>query len=217
MNKKRRLLSILVLLIIVFLGVLSCIYYKTDFFKKDDILNEKSQSSILEEKGIKLVNKDSFVEEANILLEKGYSYDEINNIYEYMSDSNIEKILSNSYTDLSMFYQIPNFEFDKIERYKAYQLLENIDMKDAVTRVNIKLDLPFYSEITPIENPNDITVLVNKAASLPSDYVPSDLVSIPSFPNLSLREVAIVDFENLLAGAKLDNVFLVPYSTYRSY
>lgn len=217
MNKKRRLLSILVLLIIVFLGVLSCIYYKTDFFIKDDILNEKSQSSILEEKGIKLVNKDSFVEEANILLEKGYSYEEINNIYEYMSDSNIEKILSNSYTDLSMFYQIPNFEFDKIERYKAYQLLENIDMKDAVTRVNIKLDLPFYSEITPIENPNDITVLVNKAASLPSDYVPSDLVSIPSFPNLSLREVAIVDFENLLAGAKLDNVFLVPYSTYRSY
>ena len=90
-------------------------------------------------------------------------------------------------------------------------------MKDIVTRVNLNLDEPFYQTVVTVDNPDDITVLVNKSHALPASYSPTDLVSIPSFSNLKLRKVAVDDFEKLLANAKLDNVYLVPYSTYRDY
>jgi len=176
-----------------------------------------SESDVLQEKGVKIVSKETFVEEANTLLQKGYSSQEINQIYEYMSDTNIEKILTHDYVNLKEYYSISNFNFDFLDRYNAYQSLEGISYKDAVTRVNLKLDIPFYSEIEVIKDPDSILVLVNKAHALSSDYAPSDLVAIPSFPNLLLRDDAIDDFEALLAQATLDGVFLTPYSTYRSY
>lgn len=176
-----------------------------------------SKEEMLTQKGVKLVSKESFLDEASILLDKGYSSSEINQIYEYMSDTNIAKILKNDYVDLKDFYNISNFDFDLLDRYKSYQSLEMISSKDAVTRVNLKLDIPFYSDIEEIQEPDSILVLVNKAHVLSKNYVPEDLVSIPSFPNLLLRKVAIEDFEALLAKASLDGVFLTPYSTYRSY
>lgn len=220
MKEKKKLYITLTILIILFIGVLVLIFFKTDIFSpkySNSVTVKKTKSELLEEKGVILVNKESFIEDANKLLEKGYNATEINQIYEYMSDKNIKKILENDYINLEEFYLISNFEFDNIERYKAYQSIEGITLSDAVTRVNLKLDLPFYSEITEIDDPSSILVLVNKANALPSNYIPDDLVPIPSFPNLQLRDDAIEDFEKLLAAAKLDNVILIPYSTYRSY
>ena len=134
-----------------------------------------------------------------------------------MSDKNITKILASDYIDLSEFYQISNFDFDKIDRYLAYQTSQGIEMKQAVTEVNLNLDTDFYTNIETIEDPSSITVLVNKFHALPADYVPDDLISIPSFPNLQIKDDAAEDFEALLAAAKLDNVIIIPYSTYRSY
>ena len=216
--KKKKLIVIIIAGIII-LGIIFLAFNLTKdlFFKDKNPIVNKTDEQILEEKGVNFVSRENFLTEANTLLDKGYTADEINNIYEYMSENNIEEILNSDYVDLKDFYQISNFDFTKLDRYLAYQTLENIDMKDAVTRVNLNLDEPFYQTIEEIEDPSSITVLVNKSHALPSDYVPDDLVSIPSFPNLQIRDDAVDDFENLIAAAKLDNVYLIPYSTYRSY
>ncbi len=162
--------------------------------------------------------KASFIqEETDILLEKGYSLTQINEMMEYLNEENLNKILESNYTDLESFYKVPNFHFELLERYKAYRNLSNKSFENVVTEVNIHLDTPFYTDIKTIQNPEEITVLVNKYHALPKDYEPKDLTEIPSFPNLKLRKEVISDFENLLANALLDQVFLIPYSTYRSY
>ncbi len=156
-------------------------------------------------------------QESNLLTEKGYTQEEIDSIYEYMSDENIHWLLENDYIDLNGYFQISNFHPENYDRYKAYEKIHPLPTQKIVTYVNLNLDHEFYSDIKEISNPDDITVLVNKYHALPSDYVPLDLVNIPSFPNLKLRSVAISDFEELLAAATLDGVSLIPYSTYRSY
>ena len=215
--KKKRIIVLIGSLILI-LCVVGVVYFFTrDFSAGESSTPPKTESELLEEKGVVLVNAENFVMNANSLLQKGYSADEVNQIYEYMSEANIESILASDYVDLSEFYMISNFEFAKIERYQAYQELKQIEMKDAVTQVNLNLDEPFYQTIETIEAPSSVTVLVNKSHALPSDYVPDDLVSIPSYPNLLIKEEAATPFENLLAAAKLDNITLIPYSTYRSY
>lgn len=143
--------KIVIALLIILITILGLLFFKTDIFKrKEETMPNKTPEQIISDKGIKLVSKENFVNEANTLLEKGYQASEINQIYEYMSSKNIAAILASDYTDLSEFYQVVNFDFNKINRYRAYQTLENIAMKDAVTRVNLNLDLPFYSTVTEI-------------------------------------------------------------------
>ena len=209
--------KIVIALLIILITILGLLFFKTDIFKrKEETMPNKTPEQIISDKGIKLVSKENFVNEANTLLEKGYQASEINQIYEYMSSKNIAAILASDYTDLSEFYQIVNFDFNKINRYRAYQTLENIAMKDAVTRVNLNLDLPFYSTVTEITDPSSLAVTVSKYRHLPSTYVPEDLENIPGY-NLQLRKVAMDDYQKLIAASLLDGLSLIPYSTYRSY
>ena len=215
MKKKKEIVLLVVLLIILILMILGFTMYKKIPQKIEN--ESKTKEQILEEQGVNVRATSSFVDDANTLLEKGYSASTINDIYDNLSERNISILLTMPYTDITEFMSIPNLSLDKLDRYKAYMAKENISVSDAVTRVNLNLDEEFYKTVNDIKDPSSILVLVNKSHALKSDYVPSDLVSIPSFPNLLLRQVAIDDFENLLAAAKLDNVYLIPYSTYRSY
>ena len=215
MKKKKEIVLLVVLLIILILMILGFTMYKKMPQKTENV--SKTAEQILEEQGVNVRATGSFVDDANTLLEKGYSASTINDIYDNLSERNISILLTMPYTDITEFISIPNLSLDKLDRYKAYMAKENISASDAVTRVNLNLDEEFYKTVNDIKDPSSILVLVNKNHALKSDYVPSDLVAIPSFPNLLLRQVAIDDFENLLAAAKLDNVYLIPYSTYRSY
>lgn len=215
MKKKKEIVLLVILLIILILMILGFTMYKKIPKKIEN--ESKTKEQILEEQGVNVRATSSFVSDANSLLEKGYSASTINDIYDNLSERNISILLTMPYTDITEFMSIPNLSLDKLNRYKAYMAKENISASDAVTRVNLNLDEEFYKTVNDIKDPSSILVLVNKSHALKSDYVPSDLVAIPSFPNLLLRQVAIDDFESLLAAAKLDNVYLIPYSTYRSY
>lgn len=109
-----------------------------------------------------------------------------------------------------------NFEVDKIPRYEKYQSINNCSLKEAILKVNIGLDNDFYTNITEINNKNSYLVLVNKYRSL-ANYEPEDLTSLSYNAKYKLRKKAALAFENLIKNAKKANVYLRPYSAYRSF
>lgn len=75
-----------------------------------------------------------------------------------------------------------------------------------------------------VSNPSNLLVLVNKKNSLPSDYIPKNLVvpNIPfSFKEYSdkklMRQDAASALEEMFAESKKDNINLYAVSGYRSY
>lgn len=160
--------------------------------------------------------KEQFTNLVNLFLNKNYNANEINNIFEYLSDSNRQKLLDMDYIDLKDYVKISNMEVDKITRYNAYKEENNTSIQDTVTKVNIGLDLEFYSNIQTIEDPTSYTVLLNKYNALPDDYVPSDLTPLSINSNYQLRAAAAEAYEQLQSAALLDQVKFYPFSAYRS-
>lgn len=66
----------------------------------------------------------------------------------------------------------------RIEAYKKDH--PDISDEEAEKRVAMNLDLEPYENYTVIENPQSITMLVNKYNKLPDQYVPNDLTDIVS-------------------------------------
>lgn len=66
-----------------------------------------------------------------------------------------------------------------LDRYLAYGALwPELSPEDVVTRVNIGLDGTFYGDVSQAEEPESLSVLVNKYHPLPDGYVPR-LHSLP--------------------------------------
>ena len=165
---------------------------------------------------INYVEVDNFIEKINTFLNNNYNSEEINAIFKNLNSQNIEKLLDSNKIDLKPFYYIKNFEVNKIPRYESYQQIHNCSLEEAVLKVNIGLDHDFYTQIEEIENSNEYTVLVNKYHSL-GTYAPSDLKSLSYDSRYQLRSKAADAFEEFVSAAKLDNVYIRPYSAYRSY
>lgn len=181
------------------------------------IKNDDYQSKYLDQyTEIKFNEQENFTKLTNIFLEKNYSPNEINNIFEYLNEKNQQKLTEMDYVELKDYIKVSNVEVDKIERYEIWKKENNSTVEDAVTKVNIGLDLEFYSKIEIIENPNSYTVLLNKYRELPEDYVPDDLTSLSINANYKLRAAAANAYETLQSAALLDNVKIIPFSAYRS-
>ena len=157
-----------------------------------------------------------FLEEISTLLDLKYSPEEINNIYHFVSEKNRSKLLKTEKMDIHNYYTIKNFEVEKIPRYEEYQRIHNCSLEEAVLKVNIGLDYDFYTQIEQIENTSDYTILVNKYHSL-GEYEPNDLQPLSYDAKYEMRKKARDAFEELVSFAKLDNVYIRPYSAYRSY
>mgnify|MGYP002966673802 CR=1 FL=1 len=93
-----------------------------------------------------------------------------------------------------------------------------INYKDVVTRVNIKLDLPVYTDTKEVEDGNDYLVLVNKYNHLPKNYRPTDLAYIPGAygNNVPMRSITKDAFLELQDAAKKElNINLMPTTAFR--
>lgn len=167
-------------------------------------------------KEIEFNEEENFIEHINNLLKLNYTPIEINEIYTFLNDKNREKLLSSEKIELKNYYTITNFEVDKIPRYEQYQELHNTSLEEAVLKVNIGLDHDFYSQIEEITEVNSYTVLVNKYHSL-GNYIPEDLVSLSYDNKYQLREKAAYAFEKMISEALTENIYIRPYSAYRSY
>ena len=88
-----------------------------------------------------------------------------------------------------------------------------------------KITPAFYQQINLVENPDSLSVLVNKNYSLPEDYEPEDLVflDVPLYNNdvnnegNYLRKEAADALKELFIAAKEEGYDLIARSGYRSY
>lgn len=187
---------------------------KVSAYIKDTEYYKEEYASFYDQ--IEYQKQEHFLEEINTFLDLKYTPEEINSIYQFLNEENRKKLLESVKTDVHYYYTIENFEVEKIPRYEEYQQIHNCSLEEAVLKVNIGLDHDFYTQIEQIENLSEYTVLVNKYHSL-GDYVPSDLKPLSYDTKYELREKARDAFEELVSFAKLDNVYIRPYSAYRSF
>lgn len=185
-----------------------------------DYYNKKYIKEYLD---IKYLENDTFLKDTNTLLDKGYTSIDINNIYNKLSQESINILLNNNYIkDITNIISTRYFREDNLERYIKYYEKEELDIETILTYVNIGLDNSYYTNVTNIENQNDILVLVNKYNKLSNDYVPNDLETINAKyqwygRSNQLRKDARIAFEEMCEAAIRDNIYIYAGSGYRSY
>ncbi len=108
------------------------------------------------------------------------------------------------------------YEAAKKKRYlKFHKKHPTYKPSTVVWRVNVGLDLGFYVKTTTVDDPESLTVLVNKNRKLPKSYEPEKLKTVGS---ARLRPDAAKALKKMIAAAKEDGVSLYARSRgYRSY
>ncbi len=97
---------------------------------------------------------------------------------------NIQKqFLSNDYhkiiKDVLDVCRSSNFDPEKFQRYINFHAsMPSYSIEDVLFRVNLGLDYTFYENMTTIEHPHELLVLVNKYNKLPAEFNQYDLVNV---------------------------------------
>ena len=115
------------------------------------------------------------------------------------------------------FISYASFIYTNADRYLDFsQKNPSLSNEDVITYVNIGLDRNFYEDVHIIENPLEITTLVNTFNRLASDFEPFDLVDLDG--GQFLREEAADAFLALeQALYETEGLRLTRRSAYRSY
>lgn len=195
--------------------------YKDEYSKTlDEILKtDKFNSIYLEEYlNIEYLEQNDFFNKINSYLDIGYNALEINNIFK-LSIKNQNKLLNlKKQNNFEKYLNIKNFNVDNLERYNTYLNKTKKDLQNVVTYININLDKDFYTNSVKIDDPSDITTLVNKYHYLDKEYVPDDLVVLFDSKNdAKMVRVAASAYEKLINAALKDNITLESTTAYRSY
>lgn len=120
----------------------------------------------------------------------------------------------NKITDINIYIK------EYKDRYKKYKENNpNLNDLDIVTRVNLNLDKPFYSNIKEAKDLNKEYILVNKYNYLNNDYKPDNLVKLEkcSLKDKLIQKIAIDDFYNMCDEIKKNNLNIRVVSSYRSF
>lgn len=194
--------------------------YKEEYSKTLDMIlkNNKYQEQYLEEyQKIEYLENDNFLDNINNYLNIGYNGNEINNIFK-LSAKNQEKLLNLEKQNFSKYIGITNFDINKLDRYNNYLEKTKKDIQTVVTYVNINLDKDFYTDSTLVENPDDLTIIVNKYNHVTKDFVPKDLVVLfDSRQNAKMVRPAAQAYKEFIEAARKDGYTLESTTAYRSY
>ncbi len=193
-------------------------YSKTlEFVLDQNLYNEKYLDQY---RDIEYSDKNNFKDVINIFLDKGYKGKEINYIMN-LSNKNIDKLKNVDYIDIKDYYSFKNFDVNNVNRYNLYREKHSkYELKDIVTYVNIKLDLPVYTDTLEAVDPSDLLVLVNKYNSLPKNYKPSGMEQAAGHygNNVPMRKEAKEALEKLQESVKKEiGITLLPTTAYRDY
>ena len=187
----------------------------------ENILNTRyyNPKHLKEYVNITYIENENFFKNTSLLLDKGYSSTDINNIYSKLTEESINILIENDYIkDIINMISINYFKEDKLERYIKYYKKGGLDVESIIIYVNIGLDKDYYIDAINIENQEDIDVLVNKYNKLQEDYIPKDLIEVSKkFGNILLKKEAAIAFNNMCNNALKENINIYGGSGYRSY
>lgn len=116
---------------------------------------------------------------------------------------------------------LPYYKSNNIKRYQDYHKLNNnLSVSDVVTRVNLNLDLPYYTNTKEAKYLNTFYTLVNKYNYLKEEFVPNNLVEMTtpySKEGIYLVAEARDNFYKLVDKAKEEGLTIRAISAYRGY
>ena len=181
----------------------------TIYFKKE-LINEYLN--------ILYIDRETFLNNIDNMLEKGYNSKEINVIFQRLSQDNINILLKEEYlSNIIDLIETSYFKEKNFKRYLSYlSTNKNKEIETIITNVNIGIDNKFYTNINNIEKQDDPLVLVNKYHKLDTNYIPKDLQKV-SAGSATLQKEAKIAFDNMCKDARKENVILYGGSGYRSY
>ena len=113
----------------------------------------------------------------------------------------------------------PNFTFpfykeERKEEYLDYKNKTGLPIKDAIIRVNIGLNKPFYENIEIARDIDKITMLVNKYHYVSKDYIPKNLIDVNG---LLINKDTYESFKEMKNDMNKENLDIEIISAYRSY
>ena len=160
---------------------------------KDKVIElgyNKTLDIVLQDKNFNLKNfeiyKDlnyyelnDYTEKINLLIEKGYSTEDINNILKKATDEKLDDLLEkDNIKNISKFLEYDFSKLENIDRYIEYQNKHNIDNELVVLYVNIGLDKDVYTDTTKT-NKFSYDMLINKYHGISEDFTPLNIVDVP--------------------------------------
>lgn len=159
------------------------------------------------------------------LKNKGYSKDTINYLLINLTKTEITKLLNKKYDkDLEEYIKIDKFDYEKYDRYLAYQKNhKNLKKEDIVLRIELKVDLENYDEAEEEKNPDSLLAYVNRHRYINKDYEPSDLVEMDDkysnnyYGVNKLRSEAYEHFKQMVDDANAQGIYFLADTTYRSF
>lgn len=111
-------------------------------------------------------------------------------------------------------FTFPFFKENKKQEYLDYKEKTGLSLKDAIIRVNIGLNHPFYKNTKPALDKDKITMLVNKYHYIDKDYVPSNLIEING---LIINKEAYEAYQKMKNDINKEGMNIRIISAYRSY
>lgn len=171
---------------------------------------------------ITYVNNENFILKINKLLELNYSAKEINQIYQTLSDEQIDEITNKDKIDnLTTLISQKFFNFNNLERYSNYQKKEKLNVQETVLYVELDLDIPFYTTGYKSNLKDEYLILTNKYYALSKNYEPNDLVKInTAYTNgkaRTIRKKVNEAFEKMAKAMTSQGMMVNVVSAYRSY
>lgn len=116
-----------------------------------------------------------------------------------------------------------NFYPERFQRYINYHVKNPAyNMQEVLFRVNLGLDYPFYENVSAIEQPYELLVLVNKYNKLPSGFKQYNLVNmskeytVNDGKNYQLAGAAYEKFVQMSNAAKKEGLTIKTLSAYRT-
>ncbi|MBQ8852065.1 MAG: hypothetical protein IJZ66_06485, partial [Oscillibacter sp.] len=130
--------------------------------------------SAVQEESVQSVQPPHYLRYTPLLLERGYSHQEIDALLAVLPSVRIPVLVRSSYSALAVeLIQQEHFNSMCLERYLKYaQANPTLTAADMVTRVNIGLDNMWYSNVRFVQDPTAINALVNKYHYLRPTYTP---------------------------------------------
>ena len=163
---------------------------------------------------------DNYTKNINVLIKKGYTTEEINYILKSANNDSLNEFLKKDYiNNISKFLEYNFSILSNLDRYINYQNEHNIDSELVVIYVNIGLDKQYYQDIVET-NKFSYNMLVNKYHGVSSDFVPENLVDVPSDygKNQKLNEETLKAFIKMSEDCKSATGYkLLVRSGYRDF